>query len=252
VQDRARGSDETWKYGYLNLFRDVLERGRCHNGVFEQRFLELSRVESGNHLQRADDFGVLVHVSQKCNIKRRLGKNSVGSSSPKVAVQYVNTLTYSDPSYTPAESYEEPCHPSLNTNDPVTLSMESNSNYLTNLRRGLRAIIYPKEPGVFWSFVPNKPRPDNKFLSTSDEEKINHLFTSWDGQNSGDISFEDASEDMRNRWIVEEWIFAIALLEERRVTVSIIVDEIHRIRGAGDDWNKWVQKTRRWIERPPH
>lgn len=105
---------------------------------------------------------------------------------------------------------------------------------------------------MFWSFVPNKPRPDNKFLSTSDAEKINDLFTSWVGQGGGSRSFEDAWKDMRNIWIMEEWIFAIALLEERRVTVSIIIDEIHRIRDDGDNWDSWIQKTQKWIERPPH
>jgi len=90
--------------------------------------------------------------------------------------------------------------------------------------------------------VPNKPRLDNKFFSSLDEKEFNDVFTSWDGHRGGDISFKDASEDMKNIWIVEEWIFAIAVLKDRRVTVSIIIDEIHRIRDHGDDWDSWIQR----------
>ena len=55
----------------------------------------------------------------------------------------------------------------------------------------------------------------------------------------------------RDRWIVEEWIFALALLKERRATFYIIIDKIRQIRRNGLDWDVWIQEERRWIEGPP-
>ena len=56
--------------GIWDWFEMGLRRGECHNGGYAELFLELSRLKSGNHLQRVDDYGVSVLMSQNYNIQR--------------------------------------------------------------------------------------------------------------------------------------------------------------------------------------
>jgi hypothetical protein len=145
----------------------------------------------------------------------------------------------------------------MNTNNPMIFNMESNTSE-ARLRRGLRSVISTHDPEFFWSEVPESPRPDRN-RNAFERHTISELFYSSLGQRGSDVSFQNASPDSRNRWIVEEWIFAIAVIKASHqdrvcsLTVGGIISQIRWIRSNGRvlDWDAWIEEQRRWIDGPP-
>lgn len=78
-------------------------------------------------------------------------------------------------------------------------------------------------------------------------------------QSGQEVSFEDATDDVKNRWTVEEWIFAVALLIIRDLALRTrdgteqvqswaIVAQIRGNRRRGLKWDTWREQWESWIE----
>jgi hypothetical protein len=142
----------------------------------------------------------------------------------------------------------------MNATEPTIYNIESQTPE-ARLRRGIRAVDSTKDPEFFWQCIPDSPRPD-KYRTAADKEKIYLLFHSWEDRRDNDESFQDATSYSRNLWMVEEWIFGIALLKchnldcTGKVTVASIVDKIKWCRRNEFDWALWIQQQHEWLEGP--
>jgi hypothetical protein len=134
----------------------------------------------------------------------------------------------------------------MNTNDLMIFNLESQTPE-ARLRRGIRAVDSTKDPEYFWQCVPDSPRPD-KYRNAAEKEKINQLFYTWEDQRDNDESFQDATSYSRNLWMVEEWIFGIALLKchnldcTGKATIASIVEKIGWCGKNEFDWALWQQQ----------